>query len=227
VSGPAAGTYEIRLDGWVKQEEIRSPEEARDAIEQWLCAVEDHPFDDVKNSNPRNRLKGVDNRRAVLWALGEWAYEHGTIHPAPGMAELSQRSGINPGRVSKHLRAEAKLKRFVRLVRRGEKGNPRTAQRRATEYKMMVDNPTVRANSSHITRANVRAKLRANTTHRLHNGVQQVPLKNRVRVPVAPVGDENVINPSAAAAAPRPSTTPSSPPERFTPCSVQERTVRA
>ena len=110
-----------------------------DAIEQWLCAVEDHPFDDVKNSNPRNRLKGVDNRRAVLWALGEWAYEHGTIHPAPGMAELSQRSGINPGRVSKHLRAEAKMKRFVRLVRRGEKGNPRTAQRRATEYKMMVD----------------------------------------------------------------------------------------
>jgi hypothetical protein len=75
-----------------------------------------------------------------------------------------------------------------------------------------LQNPTVRANSSHITRANVRAKLRANTTHRFTNGVQAVPLKNRVRVPVAPRGDENVINPTVAAATPRPSTI-LSPPE--------------
>jgi hypothetical protein len=236
----ATDAYEIHLGQWAKQPEISSPEDAREAIELWLCTVEEHDFPDIVNNNPTNRRRGVENRRAVLWALGVWAYEHGTIHPAPGIAELSRRSGVRPGKVSKHLAQEAALKRFVRLVRKGEKGNPKTAERRAARFKMLVDKPLVRENSSLSTREDVRGKLSGilsgDITHRPQRctsftekkkepvgsvaarGGGAVAVTKPASVPSAPqgYGDANTKHVSHAAAKPLVHN-PSSPPSEHAP----------
>jgi hypothetical protein len=117
-------------------------------------------FDDVRNRNQKARDKGVEYRRAILLCLGQRGLRDGTIHPVISYDEITRETGIPKSKVHKHLLAESRLKRFIKLKHPGQKGDPKKRGRLAAQYKLLVDK--ARGNPRGDSRGDPRGNVRGN-----------------------------------------------------------------
>jgi hypothetical protein len=127
-----------------RQPEIRSGEAAVPAIDRWLAFIDKYDFPALRCNNPTNRRLGVEQRRRVMRALGEFAREKGHIKIHPGIDAISRRSGVRRGKVARHLQQEAADGFLLRQMKPGEKGKPKPqGHRHAAVYKLHVDRPEI------------------------------------------------------------------------------------
>lgn len=115
---------------------ITSAEEARLIIRTvWMPAVLSHDFP-VFHRDSAQRELGKQNRRMILLALGEMGIERGSINVAADSREIARRTGLSHNTVAKHLRAEARAKRFIKLK---VPGRSNAQGGFATVYMLLVD----------------------------------------------------------------------------------------
>jgi DNA-binding transcriptional ArsR family regulator len=115
---------------------ITSAREARLIIETvWMPAVQSYDFP-VYPRDAAQREMGKENRRKILLPLGEMGIERGSINVAADVRAVARRTGISHNTVAKHLKAEARAKRFIKLKVPGERN---AAGGFATIYMLLVD----------------------------------------------------------------------------------------
>jgi DNA-binding transcriptional ArsR family regulator len=115
---------------------ITSAREARLIIETvWMPAVQSYDFP-VYPRDAAQREMGKENRRKILLPLGEMGIERGSINVAADVRAVARRTGISHNAVAKHLKAEARAKRFIKLKVPGERN---AAGGFATIYMLLVD----------------------------------------------------------------------------------------
>jgi hypothetical protein len=134
----STGVYQWRA------EPITSSEQARYAILRWLGWVEEYHFPEIVHRDPKQRERGVRNRRATLRAVGETALERNpvNIRVTVDAREIARRANLSLSTVQEHLKREAKLKRFLKIWRSGA-SNPHGGF--ATIYHLHVDRQPVAA----------------------------------------------------------------------------------